>query len=62
VSGPGATEWAAGAPDVDGIQVLDGPDATWMVRAPNPELLADYLDLVDRPPERTRIEVDPPRL
>jgi primosomal protein N' (replication factor Y) len=62
VSGPGATEWAAGAPDVEGIQVLDGPEATWMVRAPDHEALADYLDLVERPPERTRIEVDPPRL
>ena len=62
VSGPGATEWAAGAPDVLGIQVLDGPDATWLVRAEDPESLADYLDLVPRPPERTRIEVDPPRL
>jgi primosomal protein N' (replication factor Y) len=62
VSGPGATEWAAGAPDVLGIQLLDGPDSTWMVRAEDPEALADYLDLVERPPERTRIEVDPPRL
>lgn len=62
VSGPGAAEWAAGAPLVDGIQVLDGPDGTWLVRAPDDAALADYLDLVPRPPERTRIEVDPPRL
>lgn len=62
VSGAGATEWAAGAPIVDGIEVLDGPEATWLVRAADWPALADYLELVPRPPERTRIEVDPPRL
>src|SRR5690606_15465401 len=62
VSGAGATEWAAGAPIVDGIEVLDGPDETWLVRAADWPALSDYLELVPRPPERTRIEVDPPRL
>ena len=60
VSGAGATEWAAGAPDVDGIQVLDGPDATWLVRAPDHEALADYLTSSTAPRSEPGSKSTPP--
>jgi primosomal protein N' (replication factor Y) len=62
VSGAAAPAWAAGAPEVPGVDLLDGGDGTWLVRAADPAALADFLDLVPRPPGRLRIEVDPARL
>jgi primosomal protein N' (replication factor Y) len=62
VSGAGAAEWAAAAPDVLGVEVLDGGDGHHLVRAGGWDELADYLELVPRPAARTRIAVDPPRL
>jgi primosomal protein N' (replication factor Y) len=61
VSGQAAPAWAANAPDVDGVDVLAGGDGRWLVRAADPEALADYLAVVPRPPGRLRVEVDPPR-
>jgi primosomal protein N' (replication factor Y) len=61
VEGPGAAEWVSAAPDVLGIEVLEG-DARWLVRAPDPAALADYLAMVDRPAAKVRIAVDPPRV
>ena len=62
ISGAGAGEWAGAAPDLLGVEVLGGGDGTWLVRAGAADELADYLALVPRPPARTRIEVDPPRI
>jgi primosomal protein N' (replication factor Y) len=62
VSGAGAEAWVAEAPEVLGVEVLDGGDGRWLVRAAAWDELADYLDVVPRPAARTRIEVDPPRL
>jgi primosomal protein N' (replication factor Y) (superfamily II helicase) len=62
VSGAGAGEWVSAAPDVLGVEVLDGGEGAWLVRAAGWEDLADYLAVVPRPAARTRIEVDPPRL
>ena len=45
-----------------GVEVLDSGDGRWLVRAPIPAALADYLASVPRPSGRLRIEVDPPRL
>jgi primosomal protein N' (replication factor Y) len=61
VEGPGAAEWVSAAPDVLGIEVLEG-DGRWLVRAADPAALADYLALVDRPAAKVRIAVDPPRI
>jgi primosomal protein N' (replication factor Y) len=61
VEGPGAAEWVSSAPDVLGIEVLEG-DARWLVRAPDAAQLADYLAMVDRPAAKVRIAVDPPRV
>jgi primosomal protein N' (replication factor Y) len=61
VSGAGAADWAAAAPGGHDVEVLDGGDGRWLVRAPDPSLLADYLAVVPRPAGRLRIEVDPPR-
>jgi primosomal protein N' (replication factor Y) len=63
VSGAAAPAWAAAAPDVLGVD-LHGPsdDGRWLVRAPDTDALADYLEAVDRPPGRLRVEVDPQRV
>lgn len=63
VTGAGAAAWAGGAPEVLGVEVLDSGEGAWLVRADDPDALADYLEAVPRPSGvRTRIEVDPPRL
>jgi primosomal protein N' (replication factor Y) (superfamily II helicase) len=65
VSGAGASEWAATATDGGvlplGLEVLGPADGRWLVRAPDPKSLADWLATVPRPQQRLRIEVDPPR-
>lgn len=38
------------------------PDGRYLVRAETPDLLADVLDHLDRPKERVRVAVDPPRV
>jgi primosomal protein N' (replication factor Y) len=62
VSGQAAASWAAAAPRVLEVDVLDGGDGRWLVRAADPAALADYLATVPRPPGRLRVEVDPPRV
>lgn len=44
------------------VDVLDGGDGTWLVRAPDHRVLADALASVPRPAERLRVEVDPLRV
>jgi primosomal protein N' (replication factor Y) len=61
VSGQAAPAWAAAAPVVDGVEVLDGGTGRWLVRASDAAALADYLAMVPRPAGRVRVEVDPPR-
>ncbi len=44
-----------------GVDVLGPRDGSWLVRAPDPEVLADLLAAVERPGGRLRVEVDPAR-
>ena len=64
VSGAGAEDWAMAATQEQpplGIEVLGPADGRWLIRAPDPTRLADWLATIPRPPKRLRIEVDPPR-
>lgn len=65
LTGAGAPALAGAllAADTDGITVL-GPrdDGRYLVRAPDPDRLADVLAAVDRPSDRVRVVVDPPRV
>jgi primosomal protein N' (replication factor Y) (superfamily II helicase) len=63
VSGQGAPAWgeaALAAATLD-VEVLGPYDGRWLVRAPDPSVLADWLGTIERPPGRLRIEVDPTR-
>ncbi len=68
LTGPGAAALAAaiGGDDVDhagGPVSVRGPvDGAYLVRAPDPATLADAIGAVERPSERIRVEVDPPRV
>ena len=44
-----------------GVDVMGPRDDAWLVRAPDPEALADLLADVERPSGRLRVEVDPAR-
>ena len=44
-----------------GVDVLGPRDGSWLVRAPDPDALADLLAAVERPGGRLRVEVDPAR-
>ncbi|MEZ5381071.1 MAG: hypothetical protein R2754_04655 [Microthrixaceae bacterium] len=48
--------------DSDEVQLLAPEDGRWLLRAPNPQQLADLLARVERPPGRLRLRVDPMRL
>ncbi|MEJ7845375.1 MAG: hypothetical protein WKF93_06995 [Acidimicrobiales bacterium] len=68
VSGAAGPQWAEAAARAEaagiwpaGTEVLGPADGRWLVRAPDPDGLADVLASVERPPGRLRIEVDPPR-
>ncbi|MGF1598198.1 MAG: hypothetical protein ACFCVK_14915 [Acidimicrobiales bacterium] len=62
VSGPGAATLAATLAGDERLTVL-GPrhDDRYLVRADDPGTLARALASADRPPERVRVAVDPPR-
>lgn len=68
VSGAAAPRWAEAAARAEataawpaGTEVLGPADGRWLVRAPAPDVLADVLASIERPPGRLRVEVDPPR-
>ena len=61
VSGAAAEAWAEAASPRLGVEVLGPIDGRWLVRAPDPTTLADWLASVERPAGRLRIEVDPAR-
>ncbi|HAQ22776.1 MAG TPA: hypothetical protein DCR10_04430, partial [Acidimicrobiaceae bacterium] len=44
-----------------GIDLLGPRQGAWLIRAPDPDSLADLLAAVERPPGRFRVEVDPGR-
>jgi primosomal protein N' (replication factor Y) len=44
-----------------GVEVSGPVDGTWSVRAPDHEVLCNFLSEVPRPPGRLRVEVDPVR-
>lgn len=62
VGGPGAAGYLAPLAERSGLMVL-GPrdDGRYLVRADGPGELADALADLDRPRERVRVAVDPPR-
>jgi primosomal protein N' (replication factor Y) len=61
VSGAGAAAYVAEI-DAGRVDVLDGGDGTWLVRAGDHAVLADVLAGTPRPEARLRIEVDPARV
>lgn len=61
VSGAGAAAFVSGV-DTDRVEVLDGGDGTWLLRAGHHAVLADVLAGTPRPEARLRIEVDPARV
>ncbi len=62
VGGAGAATFLAPLAGADGVVVL-GPrhDGRYLVRADGPDALAEVLASLDRPKERVRVAVDPPR-
>ncbi len=68
LSGPGAAALAAslksGADGVDGAVVVSGPsaEASFLAVADDHTTLANALHHAERPSDRARVEVDPPRL
>lgn len=63
VSGAGAAEFVAGLRAVSpAVDLLEGGDGTWLIRAADHDGLADALAIPVRPEERLRIEVDPARV
>lgn len=63
ISGPGAARLLEPAADLAEAEVL-GPrdDGRYLLRAPDAVTLAAILADFDRPPERVRVAVDPPRV
>lgn len=62
VSGPAAGAFVAdltGRLDLDVVEVVPG---SWLVRAPDHDVLGEALASVPRPPGRLRVAVDPPRV
>jgi primosomal protein N' (replication factor Y) len=66
VSGAGAETFVEGlrqaAADGPGVDLLGPTDGTWLVRAPDHDVLAAALGAAPRPPGRVRVAVDPLRI
>lgn len=63
VSGPGADEFAAALRSAGTVQVAGPSDESYLVRAPDWQVLGETLSATPRPQaSRLRIEVDPPRI
>lgn len=61
VSGAAADEFVAALPPAAGLEVAGPRDGTWLLRAPDHQVLCASLAATPRPPGRLRIEVDPLR-
>ena len=62
IGGPGAGDFLAPSAGSADVTVLGPrPDGRYLVRADDAEILADALAGLDRPKERHRVAVDPPR-
>ncbi len=61
VSGAGAESFVAGV-DASAVDVLDGGDGTWLLRAPDHSTLCGGLAATPRAEGRLRVAVDPPRV
>ncbi len=62
VGGPGAAAFLAPLAGADGVTILGPrPDGRHLLRTDGPERLADVLASLERPKERVRVAVDPPR-
>jgi primosomal protein N' (replication factor Y) len=62
VSGAGAAAFTESFGSPLGVDVLGPADGTWLLRAPDHQVLCDALAATPRPQARTRIEVDPLRI
>lgn len=62
VSGAGAAEFVGPLGSEPGLAVLGPRDDRFLVRADDPDRLADALAAAERPAERIRVAVDPPRV
>jgi hypothetical protein len=62
ISGPGVGEFIESFGSPLGVDVLGPVDGTWLLRAPDHQILCDALAATPRPQTRTRIEVDPLRI
>ena len=62
VSGAAGADFVAGLIEREGVQVLGPNDGRWLVKAPDPDALAEVLAGAPRPGGRLRIAVDPPRV
>jgi primosomal protein N' (replication factor Y) (superfamily II helicase) len=67
VSGAGAAVVAASLRSAstepgEAVEVAGPPEGPFLVRAGSPDVLADALAQCDRPTERVRVEIDPPRV
>lgn len=62
VSGPPASDFAAGLRTRPDVEVLGPANDRWLVRAPDHLTLCDALAAVPRPPGRLRVAVDPLRI
>lgn len=62
ISGAGAPGFVEALGSPLGVEVMGPNDGEWLVRAPDPDILANALALVERPKERLRVAVDPLRM
>lgn len=62
VSGAAAEAYAVALRAAGEVEVLGPREATWLVKAPDHQILCDALAATPRPPGRLRVAVDPPRL
>ncbi len=62
ISGAGASEFIERLGNPLGLTIRGPVDDAWLVRAADPDTLADALSAVERPKGRLRIAIDPLRL
>ncbi|MDG1844777.1 MAG: hypothetical protein P8J01_00120 [Acidimicrobiales bacterium] len=61
ISGEGAEEFIKGLNGITNLQILGPNEGAWLIRASNPEELAEALSKIQRPKARLRVAIDPCR-